>query len=180
MKITTTDIEGVFILESFKAKDNRGVFVKTFSEIEFLENNLSFEIKESYYSISQKNVIRGMHFQLPPHDHDKLVYVSKGEIIDVVVDLREKSKTFKKVISVNLSSANGLCIYIPKGCAHGFKSLEDETITVYNVSTCYNPKFDDGVRYDSFGFNWRTKDPIMSKRDEEFSLLDDFVLKGVF
>ena len=153
MKTEITSIEGVFIIENFKAEDNRGRFVKTFNKKEFLKNNLSIDIKESYYSTSKKNVIRGMHSQLPPHDHYKLVYVAHGSILDVVIDLRHKSKTFKNIVSVELSSDNGKSIFIPKGCAHGFKSLEDGTITIYNVSSGYEPEFDEGIRYNSFNFN---------------------------
>lgn len=174
MKIESTELEGVFIIDNFNAADDRGLFVKSFSKNTFKENNLDFEIRESYYSISNKNVIRGMHFQLPPYDHEKLVYVPKGSILDVVVDLRKKSKTYKKFISVTLSGENKKSIFIPKGLAHGFKSLENDTITVYNVATEYNSKADMGVRFDSFGFNWDTEEPILSQRDKAFDFFYEF------
>ena len=174
MKIERTAIEGVYIIDNFNAADDRGLFVKTFNSNSFKENNLDFKIRESYYSISKKNVIRGMHFQLPPHDHEKLVYVSKGSILDVIVDLRKKSKTYKKFISVNLSDENKKSIFIPRGLAHGFKSLENDTITVYNVATEYNPIADMGIKFDSFGFNWETEEPIVSKRDSTFGFFKEF------
>lgn len=174
MKIERTEIEGVYIIDNFNAADDRGLFVKTFNSNSFKENNLDFKIRESYYSISKKNVIRGMHFQLPPHDHEKLVYVPKGSILDVIVDLRKKSKTYKKFISVNLSDENKKSIFITKGLAHGFKSLENDTITVYNVATEYNPIADMGIKFDSFGFNWETEEPIVSERDSAFDFFNEF------
>ena len=169
-----TALEGVYIINNFNAIDNRGLFAKTFNKNYFNENNLDFEIKESYYSVSNKNVIRGMHFQLPPNDHEKLVYVPKGSIIDVVLDLRKESKTFKQFISVELSDENKRSIFIPKGLAHGFKSLRNDTITVYNVSTEYDEKSDQGITYNSFGYNWNSDEIIMSNRDKEFKSLDSF------
>jgi dTDP-4-dehydrorhamnose 3,5-epimerase len=174
MKIERTEIEGVYIIDNFNAADDRGLFVKTFNSNSFKENNLDFKIRESYYSVSKKNVIRGMHFQLPPHDHEKLVYVPKGSILDVVVDLRKKSKTYKKFISVTLSGENKKSIFIPKGLAHGFKSLENDTITVYNVATEYNPIADMGIKFDSFGFNWETEEPMVSERDSAFDFFNEF------
>ena len=174
MKIERTEIEGVFIIDNFNAADDRGLFVKSFNKNTFKENNLDFEIRESYYSISNKNIIRGMHFQLPPYDHEKLVYVPKGSILDVIVDLRKKSKTYKQHISINLSEENKKSIFIPKGLAHGFKSMKDGTITVYNVASEYNADFDKGIKFDSFGFNWYSEDVVMSNRDREFQSLDSF------
>jgi dTDP-4-dehydrorhamnose 3,5-epimerase len=162
MIIEKTELAGVYIIDNFVAKDERGTFVKTFNQQEFKDNELEFEIRESYFSISQKDVIRGMHFQLPPHDHQKLVYVAQGSIIDVILDLRVESKTYKKSISVELSEENRKSVYIPKGFAHGFKSLEDNTITVYNVSSEYNSRADSGIWYDSFGFDWQNNEIIMS------------------
>jgi dTDP-4-dehydrorhamnose 3,5-epimerase len=174
MTIEGTILEGVYIINNFNAADERGLFVKSFNKTAFEENNLDFEIRESYYSVSKKNVIRGMHFQLPPHDHEKLVYAPKGSIMDVVVDLRKKSKTYKQYISVNLSEDNKNSIFIPKGLAHGFKSLEDGTITVYNVATEYNSERDNGINYDSFGFDWKITKPIVSKRDCELDSINKF------
>ena len=180
MKVERTEIEGVYIITNFNAKDSRGLFVKAFNKNAFNENNLDFEIRESYYSISNKNVIRGMHFQLHPYDHEKLVYVSKGSILDVVVDLRKKSKTYKQHISIKLSEENKKSIFITKGLAHGFKSLEDNTITNYSVSTEYNSSADTGIHFNSFGFNWQNENPIISVRDDSFDTLNDYCEKNAF
>ena len=180
MNIEATALEGVYIITNFVAQDERGTFVKTFNKQNFENDGLHFEIRESYFSISQKNVIRGMHFQLPPSDHEKLVYVPVGSIVDVVVDLRKKSPTYKQFISVELSAANRKSIFIPKGLAHGFKSMEDNTITVYNVATEYDSKSDQGIGFDSFGFDWQTNQVIMSSRDKEFMTLDRFCENNPF
>lgn len=180
MTLEKTLLKDVFIINNFNVNDERGIFVKTFNKNLFNEINLNFEIRESYYSISKKNVIRGMHFQLPPHDHDKLVFVPKGAIIDVVVDVRKKSPTFGKYISVELSEQNKKSIIIPKGLAHGFKSLFDETITVYNVSSEYDPQSDYGIHYKSFGFDWQSKNPIVSSRDSTFLGFSDFINNNPF
>ena len=174
MTFKETKIEGVYVINNFNAIDDRGLFVKTFNKNQSQQNNINFEIRESYYSVSKKNVIRGMHFQLPPHDHGKLVYVPLGEIMDVVVDLRKNSATYKEFISVKLSAKNKKSIFIPKGLAHGFKAMEDNTITVYNVTSEYNNTFDRGISYDSFGFDWELEKPLLSGRDCSFNTLKEF------
>ena len=180
MNIEQTALEGVYIINNFIAQDERGTFVKTFNKQNFENDGLHFEIRESYFSISHKNVIRGMHFQLPPSDHEKLVYVPLGSIVDVVVDLRKKSQTYKQFIAIELSAANRKSIFIPKGLAHGFKSMEDNTITVYNVGTEYDAAADQGILFDSFGFDWQLEQVIMSARDKEFMTLDRFCENNPF
>lgn len=166
MKLKETELEGVFIIENFYAEDDRGSFTKTYHEEIFLENKLCINFRESYFSISLKDVIRGMHFQLPPHDHEKLVYVAYGEVTDVILDLRKFSKTYGKSIEITLSNNNHKSVYIPKGLAHGFKANQDNSIMIYNVATVYNEGYDWGIRYDSFGFDWKVNKPIVSERDK--------------
>lgn len=174
MELVKTELEGVYIIKNFNADDNRGSFVKTFHKEFFKKHNLCTEFNESYFSISKKDVIRGMHFQLPPFDHEKLVYVPKGKILDVILDLRKNSKTYGKSISVELSDKNRDSIYIPKGLAHGFMSLENETITVYNVAAVYEKDADYGIMFNSFKFDWQCTEPIMSERDKKFVTFDEF------
>ena len=112
MKIDKTKLEGVYVINNFHFYDERGSFVKTFNKGQFENESIKFKIEETYFSISHKDVIRGMHFQLPPYDHDKLVFVPKGAIMDVVLDLRKESKTFKQFISVELSAFNQKSIFI--------------------------------------------------------------------
>lgn len=175
MNILHTNIEGVFIIENTIFKDGRGSFIKPFNAALFKKYNLSTEFKENYYSVSNKNVIRGMHIQIPPQDHSKLVYVSKGSILDVVVDLRVNSNTYGQYTVNELSEHNSRSIYMPPGCAHGFLSLEDNTHTVYLQSAVYSKEHDTGIKFDSFGFNWGVKDPVVSERDAAFKDLSAFI-----
>ncbi len=180
MKLIETKLDGVYIIENFFAGDNRGSFTKTFNEDLFKENGLCINYKESYFSVSEKDVIRGMHFQTPPYDGHKLVYVTRGSVVDVVLDLRKDSKTFGQSVAVELSAENHRSIYIPKGLAHGFKSLEDHTTLVYNVSEVYNRECDCGILYNSFDFDWNLNSPIMSERDCNFETFEAFKAHNPF
>ena len=180
MLIENLKLEGAYIIKNFNSIDDRGKFVKTYNTTDFNKNNFEFIIKESYYSINKKNVIRGMHFQLPPYSHNKLVYVSSGKIIDVILDLRKNSKTFLEFCEIQLSENDNISIYIPSGCAHGFISLEDDTIMVYNVDSVYSSNYDTGLRFDSFDYTWKTKNPIISSRDRKLPSLNDFLNNNPF
>ena len=174
MRLIKTDIEGLLILEPKIFEDSRGKFIKTFTDDFFKENNLDINIKETYYSISNKDVIRGMHFQTPPYDHIKIVYVPYGKITDVVLDIRKDSKTYGQYFSTELSSKNGKVLIIPQGLAHGFKSLEENTNVTYMQTTCYAPNNDGGIRFDSFGFDWKIDNPELSDRDKSFVTFKEF------
>jgi len=174
MKIIETPFDGLLILETVNFTDNRGSFQKLFNFEFFNQNQLDIDFKEFYFSVSQKNVIRGMHFQLPPFEHTKLVYVSKGKILDVVVDLRKTSNTYLQYFSVELNNSDAQYVYIPKGFAHGFLSLEDGTIVNYAQTSCYSKESDCGIAYNSFEFDWGVENPIVSDRDSTFESLKNF------
>lgn len=174
MNFEPTKIPGVFILEQSVFKDRRGAFVKFFSKSVFEANGLEGDFVESYYTRSKEDVIRGMHFQTPPHDHAKLVTVIQGTILDVVLDLRKDSLTFGQYETFELSRENRKSIYIPRGCAHGFTALSEMAVAYYMVTSEYSPAHDCGVRYDSFGFNWPVTNPIISDRDLSFSPIGNF------
>lgn len=180
MRIVDTTIVGLKVYEPRVFEDIRGKFIKTYTNDFFKEYGLNIDIKETYYSISHKDVIRGMHFQTPPYDHVKLVYVPAGKITDVVLDIRKGSKTYGKHFSLELSGENGKVLIIPKGLAHGFKSLEDNTNVTYMQTTCYAPNNDGGVKYDSFGFDWGCKNPKFSDRDMSFPVLEEFDSPFIF
>jgi dTDP-4-dehydrorhamnose 3,5-epimerase/CDP-3, 6-dideoxy-D-glycero-D-glycero-4-hexulose-5-epimerase len=169
----STPIDGLFLLSNSLFYDQRGCFKKVFSRDAFTELSLATDFAELYYSINKKNVIRGMHFQIPPMDHIKLVYVITGKIRDVCLDLRHNSKTFGKFFDCTLSGNDSNYLYIPKGMAHGFASLEDNTVVHYAQTSCHSQKHDFGVRYDSFGFTWDIHDPILSDRDNSLPKLAD-------
>lgn len=180
MKFKKTKIQGVFVIEIDTFSDQRGSFFKIFHEKTFKELKLDCEFKELFYSISKKNVIRGMHFQISPYDHSKLIYVPFGSIIDVVLDIRKGSPTFGEYINIELSNSNYKSIYIPRGCAHGFLSLENNTNTTYLQTSMHNPDFDYGIKWNSFGMNWPVKNPIISKRDQQFVEFKNFDSPFVF
>lgn len=174
MEFRTTEIEGLFLIKPFVHSDERGTFVKTFREDKFNEHGLDADFKESFYSESVKGVVRGMHFQLPPHEHAKLVFCMSGEILDVVVDLRKNSPTYGKFQAFELTAENKHMLYLPKGMAHGFCSLSESGTLYYLTGSVHNPASDTGIRYDSFGFEWPVANLIVSDRDKSFIPLKEF------
>jgi dTDP-4-dehydrorhamnose 3,5-epimerase/CDP-3, 6-dideoxy-D-glycero-D-glycero-4-hexulose-5-epimerase len=175
MEIESTFIEGLKLIHLKEFKDDRGSFIKVFNQEFFEESGLATDFKESYYSISKKNVIRGMHFQIPPAAHTKLVYVNHGSIVDVILDIRKTSLTYGQYFKVEINSKiTSVLVYIPIGCAHGFISLEDNTMVTYMQTSCYNNTCDKGIKYSSFGMNWDIEEVIVSDRDNAFVNFNDF------
>lgn len=175
MRIKEHEIfKDIKIIELFECDDLRGKFIKLYNADMYVHEKMPLEIKEIYYSISNKNTIRGMHFQLPPSEHEKLIHVLNGKVIDVIVDLRKDSKTYKQNIALELSGKEKVAVYIPKGFAHGFKALEDNTVMQYCVSSVYDCNLDSGIYFDSIGYNWGIVDPIVSEKDKNFRTLDEF------
>ena len=155
-------------------RDKRGTFRKIFNSLDFCTENLDFQIQELYYSVNNKNAIRGMHFQIPPADHAKIVYVISGCITDVCIDLRKGSNTFGQYFCITLDDIYSKYLFIPKGFAHGFSVHADDTIVHYAQTTCHQPDYDNGIKYDSFGYKWNIENPIVSDRDLQFPALSDF------
>lgn len=174
MRIIETPFKGLYILETKNFQDARGGFQKLFNYDFFKTNGLEIGFKELYYSVNKKGVIRGMHFQTPPHDHMKMVYVSFGRILDAVVDIRKKSQTYGMHFKMELNADDGKYLYIPQGFAHGFASLEDNSIVNYAQTSCYAPDNDCGIMSDSCGIDWPLKNPIISGRDLTFETLANF------
>lgn len=154
--------------------DDRGLFVKTFHGDEFEAAGLRSDWREEYYSRSRKGVLRGMHFQQPPAEHAKLVYCLKGEVLDVVVDLRVGSPTRHIVVAEKLDAKEGKGIYAPTGCAHGFLSLSDDSVMLYKVTSVHAPSSDAGIAWNSIPFDWPVATPILSPRDAGHPAIDDF------
>ena len=169
-----SNLVGCFELQPKAFEDARGRFVKVFHEHEFAAQGLEHNFAEEYYSISYKNVIRGMHFQLPPMDHVKMVYCVEGEVIDAVVDLRIDSPTYGQYALFELSASKANSIYIPKGMAHGFCARSDQAVMVYKVSSVYSPEHDAGVLWNSVGIPWLIEQPCISDRDKSLPALSDF------
>jgi dTDP-4-dehydrorhamnose 3,5-epimerase len=174
MEIITTKLAGIHVIRPRAFEDARGSFVKTYHAEIFREAGVDFQPQEEFFSISKRHVIRGMHFLIPPHAQSRLVYCLAGKVLDVVVDLRKASSTFGEVLVQELSAANREMLFIPEGFAHGFLSLEEASAMVYLASRVHSPPHDAGIAWDSIGFQWPVKDPILSDRDRQFPALRDF------
>lgn len=170
MPIKKNIIQGIEIIQNPFQSDERGVLIKPYSILEKRYDGLQIQFQEIYYSISKKNVIRGMHFQIPPFEHTKMIYLTRGRVLDVLLDLRKSSMTYLKYESFELEAHKYLLI-IPPGVAHGFLSLEDYSTIVYNQTSPYSKEHDFGILWNSFGFDWGISDPIMSERDISFPQL---------
>jgi dTDP-4-dehydrorhamnose 3,5-epimerase len=158
-------LAGSYLIRAQVVEDARGSFVKMFHGPTFRAQGLRTDWREEYHSSSVRDVVRGMHFQLPPADHAKLVFCVIGSVVDVIVDLRRGSPSFGEYRSVALSGAEGTGVYIPSGCAHGFVSTSDMNIMFYKVTSVYAPEADAGIAWDSIGFDWPVRAPIISDRD---------------
>lgn len=168
MIFTPTKLAGVFIIDLKKLEDDRGFFARTFCVNEFAENGLDTNILQCNISFNKhKGTVRGMHFQTKPFEEARLVRVIKGSIHDVVIDLRPGSKTFKQQFSIVLTDDNYLQLYIPKGFAHGFQTLEDNTEVFYQMSEVYSPNNVSGVRFNDpqFKVSWPIKVTEISDKD---------------
>ena len=175
MRTKTVSLPGCFEIQPEIYRDDRGLFVKTFHVKFFEKNALQTIWSEEYYTVSKLGVLRGLHFQLPPHDHEKLIFCISGKVLDVVVDLRKGAPTFGEYVKIDLSAEKGNMIYIPKGMAHGFFCFSKEAILVYKVSSVYAPEFDSGIRWDSVGIDWPTDKPLISERDRGLTKFNEFV-----
>ncbi|MFL0809481.1 MAG: dTDP-4-dehydrorhamnose 3,5-epimerase [Agarilytica sp.] len=171
------------LIIDFSNPDKRGWFRKNYNRKSFLKEFDDFEVRESFFSLSKKDVIRGMHFQYPPYCHSKLVSCIHGRVIDVLLDIRNDSETYGKVFQFELNAEDSSSVYIPKGFAHGFKVVSDEAILHYMTDCEYEPNHDSGIRWDSFGHDWNVLkvDKLISDRDKqlpEFGAHTPFVLNG--
>ena len=165
------EISGAFFIDVFYAEDLRGNFLKSLQSSKVPSEVKLQNIAETYISSSQKNVLRGMHYQRPPYDLQKLVTVISGRVLDVILDMRKNSPTFGNVYSAELGDGCSCrSLFIPSGCAHGFLSLCDNSLMLYHTTSEFNSDYDAGVRYDSIGFDWKAndKDLIMTERDRAF------------
>ena len=176
MKRIDTKLEGVCILEPVVHCDARGYFMETYSTKTLADlgiHNVFVQDNQSYSS--QKGILRGIHFQNAPMAQAKLVRVTKGAVLDVAVDLRKGSPTYKQWVSVELSAENKRMLFIPQGFGHGFVTLTDDVEFCYKVDNLYSKENDRGIRYNdpSIGVDWGVVDPILSQKDTTTPLLDD-------
>jgi len=175
MIFTETKLNGVFIIDIEPISDERGFFARTFCKKEFLQRGLDSEFVQCSISYNKKRgTLRGMHYQISPYDETKIVSCIKGSIYDVVLDLRPSSDTFRQWVAVDLNDRNHRFLYIPKGCAHGFQTMEDDTEVYYQISEFYHPESARGLRWDdpAFGIEWPIQVANVSARDLTFPLYE--------
>jgi dTDP-4-dehydrorhamnose 3,5-epimerase len=167
MKFFETPIQGLALIEPAVFADDRGHFFESFSEKELRRLGLTLPFVQDNQSVSSKDVLRGLHFQKPPFEQGKLVRVARGSVIDVAVDIRAGSTTYGQHYSVLLSGKNNKMFWIPPGFAHGFLSLEDDTIFLYKCTNYYNKESEGGIRYDdpAIQIAWNVENPIVSGKD---------------
>lgn len=177
--VSKTEVEDVLIVEPKAFGDNRGWFMESYSKRDFEAAGIMANFVQDNRSFSsKKGIIRGLHFQRNPMCQAKLLTCLKGEILDVAVDLRKDSPTYKKWVSVKLSAENKKQIFIPKGFAHGFLTLTDDVEIMYKCDEFYSPECDGGIRFDDpeIGVDWGIKDPILSEKDKNAPFLKDIEL----
>ena len=172
MRVINTKFKGLKIIQQKKIGDTRGILRETFRKKIIKWDNLIFD----YVTVSKKNVLRGFHFN-SKFPQAKFVTVLKGKILDYVIDLRKKSKTFGKSFSIELSEKNCKSLYIPEGFAHAYYSFSNLNIIYYKLSNYYHPKYEDGIIWNdkSLKNNWPTKKPIVSKKDKKLRTFPDFI-----
>ncbi len=167
MHIKETFINGLYVLEPKVFHDKRGYFLESYNK-KNIENFISVNFIQDNESLSQKNVLRGLHFQKPPYAQDKLVRVIKGSVLDVVVDLRKNQPTYGKHFAIKLSAKNKKQLFVPKGFAHGFLTLKKNTIFSYKCSAYYHTASEETMHcFDKdLGIDWKVKDVILSDKDK--------------
>lgn len=178
MNSTKFEIEGLVLIEPRKFHDDRGYFFESFNEQKYSEllGEEAVFVQDNV-SYSQKNVLRGLHFQNPPFAQGKLVSVLKGKVLDVAVDLRKDSSTYGQHEIIELSAENGLQFYIPPGFAHGFVALEEGTLFSYKCTNYYSPSHEDTLLWNDskLNINWNCYEPLVSEKDKIGKLFDTFV-----
>jgi dTDP-4-dehydrorhamnose reductase/dTDP-4-dehydrorhamnose 3,5-epimerase len=176
MNIIKTAIEDVLIIEPKVFGDHRGWFTETYSKEKFKELGIDIDFTQDNHSFSaQKGTLRGLHFQLNPRAQTKIVRCTKGKILDVAVDIREGSHTYKKWVAVELSEENKKQLLVPKGFAHGFITLTDNVEVQYKVDEYYSPENDRSIRFDDpeINLDWGIENPILSDKDLNAPMLSE-------
>lgn len=182
MKISTCYIPGLLIVEPKVFVDSRGYFFESYNKEVFQLAGITDEFIQDNQSLSQKNVLRGLHFQNPPFAQAKLVRVIKGAVLDIAVDIRKNSPTYGKYVALELNEQNKTMLYIPVGFAHGFLTLKDDTIFSYKCNKIYNKESEGSILWcdKTLNIQWNCKNPIISAKDELAPEFADFNSKFTF
>ena len=178
MELIKTKIQDLYIIKPDVFEDERGYFFESFNKEKFKALGLDTDFVQDNESKSQKNVLRGLHFQNPPFAQGKLVRVVKGAVLDVAVDLRSKSATYGQWEAVELSEENKLMYWIPPGFAHGFLTLRDDTVFTYKCTNIYNKQSEGSILWNDHSLNidWNlNQKPILSQKDKESPIFSDFI-----
>lgn len=176
MKVNETGFRGLYLIEPDVFADARGYFFESWNKERFIRHGLELDFVQDNESMSGANVLRGLHFQLPPWEQGKLVRIIRGSALDVVVDLRKSESTFGKNYKVVLSAEEKNLLWIPPGFAHGFLTLEDNTIFSYKCTQLYNRESEMALAWDDpdLAIDWGISDPIVSEKDKSAGLFRNF------
>ena len=180
MEVKETGFEGLLEIIPSIYNDSRGWFFELYNEETFRKHNINYRFVQQNHSYSLKGVIRGLHFQLPPYAQAKLVTVTKGKVLDVVVDIRRNSKTFSKVYYCVLDSEKRNMLMVPEGFAHGFAALE-ETLFAYKCTSTYNREAERGIVWNDpdLQIDWQTENPVLSSKDSALPTLAELMRKSL-
>ncbi len=173
-------IPGAAVVHLFHQVDARGEFVKVFQSSAARAAGEDLTVAELFWSRSHRGVVRGLHFQVPPHAHTKLVTIMSGTALDVVVDLRRGSPTFGTACTIPLDATAPVAVVVPVGCAHGFQATTDDTVVAYATSTEHAPGSDCGIRWDSVDVAWPIPAVLASERDAAFPMLGEYASPFTF
>jgi dTDP-4-dehydrorhamnose 3,5-epimerase len=177
MEVKQTPISGLLIIQPDVFRDQRGYFFESYNREKFTKAGVNAEFLQDNQSLSAKGILRGLHFQNPPFAQGKLLSVVKGAVLDVAVDIRKNSDTYGKYFSLVLSEENKTMFWIPEGFAHGFLSLQDNTIFTYKCTQLYHKGSEGSLRWNDpdLNINWNVSDPVISEKDSEAPYFKDLV-----
>lgn len=176
MHVTPTEIPGLLIVQPRIFEDSRGYFFESYNREALASQGINAEFVQDNQSLSQKGVLRGLHFQMPPYTQGKLVTVIKGAVLDVAVDLRKGSPTYGKHVAIELTEKNKTMFWVPEGFAHGFVTLEDNTIFSYKCTNFYHKESERSILWNDpeIGIEWGIRDPLLSEKDIAGLRLEEF------
>jgi len=179
MELIKTPIEGLIIIQPNVFRDDRGYFFESYNQARFIEAGLDMNFVQDNESKSQRGVLRGLHFQNPPFAQGKLVRVIKGAVLDIAVDIRKDSPTYGQHYKLELSESNKLMFWIPAGFAHGFVTLENDTIFSYKCTNIYNKEAEGSILWNDAGLaiDWCMENPVLSEKDKISPLFKDLNTK---
>jgi dTDP-4-dehydrorhamnose 3,5-epimerase len=176
MEVIQTPLKDLLILQPKVFQDERGYFYEPYNKKVLAASGITDDFQQDNQSMSQKGVLRGLHFQNPPFAQSKLVRVIQGAVWDVAVDIRKNSPTYGEYFGLELNATNKTMLYIPEGFAHGFKTLENDTVFLYKCSRLYNKASEDSIYWNDpdLHIEWNIENPVLSEKDKNGKLFKDF------